>query len=166
MNILIAGVVAALCGALASAAHTTEIAFTYLSLSEGKVITTSTSYPATLTPPPSPHGRPTSFQVNSSALAYPTFPSVPLAEAGTSPAPGLPNVTALLLEAAELIELQAVANASNCAVCKQVFTSVAARMKVQQETLAVISTPFCAELGAAGIIPTPICVGLLNVAST
>jgi hypothetical protein len=143
-----------------------EYSLNFLSLSDGEVITTSTSYVVTVTPPPSPLGHPSSFKINSAALAYPTFTTVPLNVAISSPGPGLPDSTTLTDEAVALIELRGVANATNCAFCKQVFTSLAARMRVQQETLAVISQPFCQVFEDAGIIPMAQCVGLLNLGST
>jgi hypothetical protein len=44
------------------------------------------------------------------------------------------------------------------------MAGLAARMKVQQETLSDITAPFCTALQAA--LPSPICTGLLKIAST
>ena len=152
---------------VARAAETsTNVTFTFMSLAGGSVVTTSTTYLAVVTPPPPPKGTPSSFQINSSALAYPTFPNVSLAQATSAPRNGTPSAQQLLLEAAQLFEFKQVADESNCATCQRALASVASRVRVQQETLDFIAQPFCNALSGTGLITTPICMGLFKVAST
>jgi hypothetical protein len=110
------------------------------------------------------HSAATSYSFNSADNAYPTFSSIIGPLATDSPAPGLPNATALALEAAALIEKFKVSSPANCQLCQNTMAGVAARMKVQQETLSDIAIPFCTILQV--VIPLPICIGLLKVAST
>lgn len=106
----------------------------------------------------------TSYSLNPSVLAYPTFSSVPLSIATSSPEPGLGNSSSLLKEATELVFLLKQASESNCETCQTVFQGLKKTMKVRQETLAIIAEPFCQ--GFSEFIAVPICVGLLNIAST
>lgn len=106
---------------------------------------------------------PTSYSVNPADLAYPDWSNITGSLATSAPAAGLANATVLVEEALVLIEQLKLANSSNCQTCKNVMSSIAARMKVQQETLSDIAIPFCAPLNA--ILPMPICIGLLKVAS-
>jgi hypothetical protein len=110
------------------------------------------------------HSAPTSYSFNSADNAYPTFSSIVGPLATDAPAPGLPNATTLGLEAGALIEKFKASNPANCQLCQNIMAGVAARMKVQQETLNDIAIPFCTILEVA--IPLPICVGLLKTAST
>lgn len=107
---------------------------------------------------------PTRYSANPSDLAYPTFSSVSGPVASDAPGPGLLNATALAAEAMELIFALKESNPKNCKVCKDAFTSVSARMKVQQETLGDLAEAFCAGLSA--VVPLPVCVGLLKIGST
>ncbi|KAL5346767.1 hypothetical protein ACLOAV_007908 [Pseudogymnoascus australis] len=107
--------------------------------------------------------KPTSYSANPSDLAYPSFSNVTGPLADSAPA-GLPNATTLAAEALALIfELKA-SSTKNCKACKNAFAAVAARMKVEQETLSNIANPLCSQL--ASIIPMPVCIGLLNIGST
>ncbi|MCJ1385504.1 hypothetical protein MMC17_008627 [Xylographa soralifera] len=110
------------------------------------------------------HSAPTSYTVNPADLAYPSFSNVVGPLASSAPAPGLLNATQLAYEALALILQLKVANSTNCQTCKNVMSTVAARMKVQQETLSDIATPFCLPLQS--FLPMPICIGLLKVGST
>jgi hypothetical protein len=113
---------------------------------------------------PKLHKHAQSYSLNPSVLAYPTFSSVVGPLASDAPGPGLPNTTTLILEGFALIEEFKKASAANCLTCQKTLAGLAARMKVQQETLADIATPFCAI--AKALIPLPICLGLFNIAST
>ena len=110
------------------------------------------------------HSTPTSYIVNPTNNAYPSFSNITGSLASSTPTPGTQNATALANEALALILQLKVANSTNCQTCKNVMSSVASRMKVQQETLSDIATPFCAPLQS--FLPTPICIGLLKIAST
>jgi hypothetical protein len=152
---------------LANVVTAAELTFTYSTLISGTVKTTSTSYPLPSSHSHHHHTRPhapTSYVYNLADNAYPTFPSVPGPLSSDSPAPGLANASSLADEAVALILQLKTANPTNCLTCQKVFASVAARMKVQQETLSDIATPFCEVLQA--VLPIPICIGLLKVGST
>ncbi|MCJ1431084.1 hypothetical protein MMC27_000434 [Xylographa pallens] len=112
----------------------------------------------------STHSAPTSYIVNPADLAYPSFSNVVGPLASSAPAPGLLNATQLADEALALILQLKVANSTNCQTCKNVMSTVAARMKVQQETLSDIAVPFCLPLQS--FLPMPICIGLLKIGST
>ena len=112
----------------------------------------------------SAYSAPTSYTVNPADNAYPSFSNVVGPLASSAPAPGLLNATQLAYEALALILQLKAANSTNCQTCKNAFSTVAARMKVQQETLSDIATPFCLPLQS--FLPMPICIGLLKVAST
>ena len=141
------------------------LTFTYMTFEDETVATTSTTYGSgTNYPPPSPTVHATSYSPNPADWAYPTFPSYPLSVAEAPAAPGLQNATTFGLEALKLISLLKTANSTNCALCKTIMSSIQATMKVQQEALSIIAGPFWQELST--IIPLPICIGLLNVAST
>jgi hypothetical protein len=147
--------------ALATLGKVAGLSFTFSTFTDETVKTTSTSYPqvSNINPPCAP----TSYVYNPADNAYPTFSSVVGPLASDSPAPGLPNATALANEAIALIlQLKAV-TPPNCFQCQQVLSSLASRMKVQQETLSNIAIPFCNALQA--VIPAPICVGLLKIGS-
>jgi hypothetical protein len=133
--------------------------FTYLSFANNTITTVTTAYGGS-----SPTKEPTSYRVNSAHLAYPTFSNINGSLANEAPAPGLLNATALAGAAFELILQRKIATAANCQTCKTIMAAVAARMKVQQETLSDIATPFCEPLNA--FLPPPICIGLLKVGST
>lgn len=120
-------------------------------------------YPSSGSGSTNPAAAPTSYVVNPADNAYPDFSNITGALANSAPAPGLANSTVLVEEALLLISQLKVANSSNCQTCKNVMTTVADRMKVQQETLSDIAIPFCTPLNA--FLPFPICVGLLKVAS-
>jgi hypothetical protein len=109
------------------------------------------------------HSAPTSYSFNFADNAYPTFSNVVGPLATDAPAPGLPNTTTLALEGGALIEKFKVSSPANCQLCQNIMAGVAARMKVQQETLSDIALPFCTVLEAA--LPLPICIGLLKVYS-
>jgi hypothetical protein len=158
--------IAATCLALAyaHAHHSASSTFTYLTFADLTVKTASTAIPLTKA-----HGHPlpparSSYSLNLADIAYPTFSSVTGPLATNAPAPGLPDAITLIGEAAVLIEQFKHANSTNCLTCQKVMAGLAARMKVQQETLSDIATPFCSALQAA--LPLPICIGLLKVAST
>lgn len=154
------------------------LTFTYLTFTAGTVSTATTTYgSATGTSSASPTAtgypwgytstsalHPTSYVLNSADLAYPTFSSVNASIANAPAAPGLRNSTQFGLEALELVALLKNANSTNCQTCKNIMSSIAATMRVQQEALSIIANPFCEVLSA--FIPLPICVGLLKVAST
>lgn len=107
------------------------------------------------------HSVPTSYSFNFADNAYPTFSNVVGPLATDAPAPGLPNATTLALEGAAIIEKFKVSSPANCQLCQNIMAGVAARMKVQQETLSDIALPFCTVLQV--VIPLPICIGLLKV---
>jgi hypothetical protein len=139
----------------------TQLTFTYQTLSDGTVRTTTTTYAASASRPPKAHS---SYRVNSKHLAYPTFSNITGSLANNAPASGLPNATFLAEAALLLISQRKVASPANCQTCQTILAGVAARMKVQQETLSAIAGPFCQPLSA--FLPEPICIGLLKVAST
>ena len=141
---------------------TTALTFTYSTFADGTVKTTSTSYPQIPTPRP-PHA-PTSYVFNPADNAYPTFSAIVGPLASNAPAAGLPNATVLADEAVALILQIKAASPTNCLACQMVMAGVAARMKVQQETLSDIAIPFCTVLQT--VLPMPICIGLLKVGST
>lgn len=176
-------IISALCALSVFAEDTTSpLTFTYLTFTKGSVSTATTTYgstagsaSATTTSHPrsdwskspskaSSMSHPTSYVVNPADLAYPTFSNVSASIANAPAAPGLQNATQFGLEALGLIALLKKANSTNCQTCKNIMSSIAATMKVQQEALSIIANPFCAELSA--FIPTPICIGLLKIAST
>jgi hypothetical protein len=154
--------VASLLLALASAndcsTGSSPLTFTYLTFANNTVTTEVTAYG------PSAAKGPTSYRVDSAHLAYPTFSNINGSLANSAPAPGLLNVTSLAGAAFELIAQRKNATAANCQTCKTIMAAVAARMKVQQETLSDIATPFCEPLNA--FLPLPICIGLLKIGST
>ena len=153
-----------LSAALAMLGQGAALSFNYSTFTDKTVSTTSTNYPQiSAHRPPHAHA-PTSYVYNSADNAYPTFASIVGPLASDAPAPGLPNATTLANEAIALILQLKAASPPNCQQCQNVMASVAARMKVQQETLSIISIPFCTALQA--VIPMPICVGLLKVGST
>ncbi len=134
------------------------LTFTYLSFANNTVTTVTTAYG------PSATTEPTIHRVNPAHLAHPTFSDIGGSLADSAPAPGLLNATALAGAAFELIAQLKNATAANCQTCKTIMAAVAARMKVQQETLSDIATPFCEPLHA--FLPLPICIGLLKIGST
>jgi hypothetical protein len=136
----------------------TPVTFTYLTFANNTVTTEVTAYGASATK------EPTKYRVNSVHLAYPTFSNINGSLANSAPAPGLLNATSLVGAAFELIEQGKNPTAANCQTCKMILAAVAARMKVQQETLSDIATPFCEPLNE--LIPLPICIGLLKIGST
>lgn len=181
----IAAVFSALCALSVFAEDTASpLTFTYLTFTHGSVSTATTTYgsapgsssastaatsqswsPWSYAPSKAssvPH--PTSYVVNPSDLAYPTFSNVSATIANVPAAPGLQNATQFGAEALGLIALFKKANSTNCQTCKNIMSGIAATMKVQQEALSIIANPFCAELGA--FIPTPVCIGLLKIGST
>jgi hypothetical protein len=107
------------------------------------------------------HSAQTSYSFNFADNEYPTFSTVVGPLATDAPAPGLPNATVLALEGAALIEKFKVSSLANCQLCQNIMAGVAARMKVQQETLSDIALPFCTVLQVA--ITLPVCIGLLKV---
>lgn len=154
---------------------TSPLTFTYQTFTDHTVATATTTFTlnssiaSTVTGTPKPsssgaHSAPTSYTVNPVDNAYPSFSNVVGPLASDSPAPGLPNATTLAFEALALILEMKKANSTNCQTCKNIMSGVAARMKVQQETLSDIATPFCAPL--ASFLPMPICIGLLKIGST
>ena len=144
------------------------LTFSYQTFTQNTVETATTVYPlAGKAHHHHHHSRPaapTSYTPNPADIAYPSFPSVNGTLANNAPGPGLPNATVLAGEAGLLIEQFKVPSAANCLTCQKALAGVAARMKVQQETLSDIATPFCQYLTAA--LPLPICLGLLKIAST
>jgi hypothetical protein len=172
----ISAILSALCAVSAFAEDTTSpLTFTYLTFTGGSVSTATTTYGSetgisSASPTAASHPwsdmstHPTSYAVNPSDLTYPTFRSVSAAIADAPAAPGLQNATQFGAEALGLIALLKKANSTNCQTCKTIMSSIAATMRVQQEALSIIANPFCAELEA--FLPTPICIGLLKVAST
>lgn len=184
----IAAVLSALCAVSVFAEDTTSpLTFTYLTFTHGSVSTATTTYgsatgsssanTATTTTTSKPQStwssapskassgsHPTSYVVAPSHLAYPTFRNVSATIANAPLAPGLQNATQFVAEALGLIALLQKANSTNCRKCKNIMSSLAATMKVQQEALSIIANPFCAKLST--FIPTPICIGLLKIAST
>jgi hypothetical protein len=137
---------------------------TYQTLISKKVETATTTLKGMRPHAHHHHSAPTSYTFNSAANAYPTFPSIIGPLATDSPAPGLPNATTLLGAAFALIGKFKTSNPANCQLCQTLMASVAARMKVQQETLSNIAIQFCTPLQVA--LPLPICIGLLKTAST
>lgn len=105
----------------------------------------------------------TSYSLNSSALAYPTFPVVNSTVANAAPGPGLMNATQFGAEAVELIYLLKNATTANCNTCKTIMTSLAAAMKAEQDLLSDMVTPLCNSLSA--FLSVPICIGLLKTGS-
>jgi hypothetical protein len=175
----------ALCAVCTLAEDTsTPLTFTYLTFVGSSVSPATTTYgsgsglnSASATPTSHPWSdmstypskpssilRPTSYVVNSSDLAYPSFSSVAASIAGAPAAPGLQNVTQFGAEAFELVALLKKANSTNCQTCKKIMSGIAATMRVQQEALSIIANPFCA--GFKAFIPMPVCIGLLKIAST
>jgi hypothetical protein len=180
-----AAVLTALCAVSVFAEDTTSpLTFTYLTFAHGSISTATTTYgsatgssntPATASSHPWPEWsnspskvtyvpHPTSYIVNPSDLAYPTFSNVSASIANAPAAPGLQNATQFGAEALRLVALLKKANSTNCQTCQKIMSGIAATMKVQQEALSIIANPFCAELKA--FIPAPICIGLLKIAST
>ena len=162
---------------LAHAEDTTSpLTFTYQTFTHMTVETATTTYKVKPSVAPGSssdtskkasskaHSAPTSYTVNPTDNAYPTFSNVVGPLASDSPGPGLPNATTLAYEALALIAELKNPNSTNCALCKNIMSGVAARMKVQQETLSDIATPFCEPLAA--FLPMPICIGLLKIGST
>lgn len=159
--------------ALLAAAEDTAspLTFTYLTFTDKSVATTSTTYSAKSSATDNadgskkhPHHTPTSYTVNPADNAYPTFSNVTGPLATGSPGSGLPNVTVLAGETLLLVSQLKAASAANCQTCKNAFSLVAARMKVEQETLSDIAIPFCQALSQ--ILPFPICIGLVKIGST
>jgi hypothetical protein len=151
-------------GLLINANHAPgSVTYTYQTFVDEKVETATTSFPL-LENTPSPGHAASSYVVNPQDNAYPTFSSVIGPLATDSPGPGLPNATTLIQDAGFLILKGKVASPANCLACQEIMTSLAARMKVQQETLSNIAIPFCTALSA--VIPMPICIGLLKIGST
>lgn len=148
---------------------TSPLTFTYLTLTDSSVVTATTTYGGA-----SAAGNtkslssltflPTSYSVTSADLAYPTFSSVAASIADSSAEPGLQNATQFGAEALQLIELLKNASTTNCQTCKNIMSDIQATMKVQQEALSIIASPFCEELAA--FLPMPICIGLLKIGST
>jgi hypothetical protein len=154
---------------------TTRLDYTFQTFTNNAVETATTSYAlervVSTCPCACPEmawatrsGNPTSYSANPSDLAYPTFSSISGPLASAAPAPGLPNATALAEEALALVFDLKESSPKNCQTCKDALTGVAARMKVQQETLSDIADAFCA--GLSSVVPVPVCVGLLKVGST
>lgn len=132
--------------------------FTYLTFANNTVTTEVTAYGASAT------SGPTRYRVNSAHLAYPTFSNINGSLANSTSAPGLLNATSLTEAAFELIAQGRNPTLANCQTCQTILAAVAERMKVQQETLSEIATPFCEPLDA--FLPLPICIGLLKIGST
>lgn len=151
-----------LIAALAVMCKVAALSFTYSTFTDETVRTTSTNYPHISTVNP-PHA-PSSYVYNPADNAYPTFSSIVGPLASDAPAPGLPNATTLADEAIALILQLKAASPPNCLTCQKVMAGVAARMKVQQETLSDIAIPFCTVLQS--VLPIPICIGLLKIGST
>jgi hypothetical protein len=143
-----------------------QLVFTYQTLTGGTVKFTSTTYQteASSTSTTELSTNYSSYSVNTANLVYPTWSAVPSTLATSPAAPGLLNATQFTAEAIDLIFLLKVANSTNCQMCKDVMSTVVQSMKVQQDLLYNIAVPFCAPLAA--LIPTPVCEGLLRVAST
>jgi hypothetical protein len=145
--------------------HDEPFTLTYQTLVSQKVETATTTLSGMR-----PHGHhhhhsvPTSYSFNSAVNAYPTFSSITGPIASDAPAAGLPNATTLTGEAITLISKFKKSSPANCQLCQSIMAGVAARMKVQQETLSDIAITFCSTLQA--ILPMPICIGLLKTAST
>src|ERR1700733_1552580 len=127
-------VLSALCAVSTIAQDTsTPLTFTYLTFVGSSVSPATTTYrsggqldSASATPSshpssdtftyaskPSSKLHPTSYVVNPSDLAYPTFSSVAASIAGAPAAPGLQNATQFGAEAFELVALFKVANSTN-----------------------------------------------------
>lgn len=153
---------------------TTQLAFTFQTFSNKAVATASTTYSLSKTitgcpcecdkPGCTAHANPTSYKVNPSDLAYPSFSNITGSLASSAPAPGLQNATVLASEALGLILDLKTSNPKNCQSCKTAFAAVSARMKLQQETLSDIANIFCSALQT--FVPLPVCIGLLKVGST
>jgi hypothetical protein len=156
---------------------TTQLDYTFQTFTDHAVATATTTYAfekvvstcpceceGTACTAESTHTKPTSYSANPSDLAYPSFSSVSGPLASNAPALELPNATALAAEALALVFDLKASSTKNCQTCKDALTAVAARMKVQQETLSDIANPFCSLLSS--IIPMPVCIGLLKVGST
>lgn len=155
-------VVGAVC-TIANNLNAGSVTYTYQTFTNHKVQTATTSFPL-LSSTPGPGHAKSSYVFNSKDNAYPTFSNVVGPLATDAPLPGLPNATTLIQEAGFLILKGKVASPANCIACQQIMASLAARMKVQQETLSNIAIPFCTALQSA--IPMPICIGLLKIGST
>lgn len=145
------------------------LTFTYLTFTDSKVKTATTTYgvPAYGSTTPTPSGysaQPTSYSLKSKHLAYPTFASVNSSIASAPAASGLPTAAQFAQQAFELVLLYKNPNATNCQLCKNVMSGLAESMKVRQETLSDIANPFCDAISA--VLPAPICIGLLKIAST
>lgn len=163
----LSSVIVAASAALGSAEVTASLlTFTYFTFTDEQVKTATTTYGSVKanSTASSTHSAVSSYKVNPSDLAYPTYPNVSAALADDPAAPGLLNGTQFALEALELVELVKSANATNCQTCKNVMSTVVEAMKVQQELLFNIAQPFCASL--TDILPLGICLGLLRVTST
>jgi hypothetical protein len=148
--------------ALAVTSKVSAITFDYSTFTDQTVKTTSTVYPSVSASAP-PHAQST-YVYNPAVNAYPDFSSINGSLASNAPGTGLPNATALSAEALTLILEFKAASAGHCSTCQTVFAGLAARMKVQQETLSDIANPFCTALEA--VIPIPICIGLLKIGSS
>jgi hypothetical protein len=140
-----------------------SVTYTYQTFVSETVETVTTSFPL-LSTTPNPGYAASSYVVNPKDNAYPTFASIVGPLATDAPSPGLPNATTLIEEAGFLILKGKVATPANCAACQESLAGLAARMKVQQETLSNIAIPFCTALQT--VLPIPICVGLLKIGST
>lgn len=148
-------------------AKSSSIVFTYQTIVSETVVTTSTTFLApSKTPGHTHHIRPSvsSYTANPEDFAYPTYTAYTGPLATGAPAPNLPNVTLLAEYGGALIEEFSKASDSDCQTCKSIFYSIAQRLAVEQETLAHVAQPLCEVLQV--IIAFPVCVGLLNTAST
>lgn len=133
--------------------------------------TSASSVPASTTV--SASATPTRYTLNPADLAYPNF-SIPAVPSALSA-----NGTFYASEALGLILGANVApssqhkptntltdlkndSAANCQNCKNVMTGLQQNMRTHQDLLGDIATTFC---DALPVIPNPICIGLLKVAS-
>ena len=146
-----------------------EVAFTYQTLDAGTVQTASATYTfveesPTSTCPCSASATATTYTFDPEVLAFPVYQNASPAEASSAPGPGLYNATDFTNSALKLITLFSNANATNCQLCKDVMTQVAATLEARQETFAIIAEPICTA--AAALIPFNVCIGLFHTGST
>ena len=146
---------------------TSELAYTFQTLTFGEVQTTAITYTMTPTPTSCPcpeSATATQYTLDPSVLAYPVYQNASPAEASSAPGPGLYNATDFINNAVKLVGLFQNANSTNCQTCKDVMTQVANTFRARQETLSIIAEPFCQAVTA--VIPFNICLGLFHVGST
>lgn len=140
-----------------------SMTFTYQTFINERVETTTTSLPSR----PStrhPGNAASSYVFDWKDNAYPTFTNVFGPLTTEAPALGLPDTTTIIEDVWSLILQGKVASSANCLACQQILSKLAARMKIQQETLSNIAIPYCKSLKI--VLPMPICMGLLRIAST